>query len=179
MTGDCNLDRRVDISDAIQSLTFQFQDNEVEICYALCDVDRDGLLSVSDAIALLNVLFIDEGTLPPHAQHPVEICDGLDNDCDGEFDEGCLDTSGASLGLAWDAVSTDADGEPENLRGYRLYIGVEPGDYMWVREVGALPQARIEGLLPGQTYFFAVSAVDIHDNESRRSGEVAATTSMP
>lgn len=76
-----------------------------------------------------------------------------------------------SITLAWDPVS-----EPD-LAGYRLYVGKESGRYESAIEIGTASTYRYDGLQTGVSYYFAVSAVDRHGNESRRSSEVTHTAS--
>jgi fibronectin type 3 domain-containing protein len=73
--------------------------------------------------------------------------------------------------LAWDPVST------ADLAGYRLYVGTQSGDYETSVDIGPASAYRYQGLQPGVTYFFAVSAYDRNGLESSKSNEVAYTAS--
>jgi hypothetical protein len=66
--GDCNPDRKVDISDALRILGYLFLGSEVPPCLEACDGDDSGDLSISDAISLLGYLFL--GSSPPPAPGP-------------------------------------------------------------------------------------------------------------
>jgi len=72
--------------------------------------------------------------------------------------------------LAWDAVTNP------NLRGYRIYYGPEPGEYLQTRgqgiDAGNVTTYAIEGLASGRRYYFAVTAIDTANNESTFSNEV-------
>ena len=72
------------------------------------------------------------------------------------------------IDLTW-APNTDAD-----LAGYDIYRR-EQGQ-QWAKMNTALtdtPSYRDENVLPGQTYFYAVSAVDLRGNESPKSEETS------
>jgi hypothetical protein len=56
--GDCNLDRRVDISDAVCSLDWLFQGGAAPGCVAATDVNSDGSADIADALFLLGYLFL-------------------------------------------------------------------------------------------------------------------------
>jgi hypothetical protein len=53
-TGDANLD----ITDAVNSLSFQFTGGAAPDCVAALDFNDDGLLDISDPVALLGTLFL-------------------------------------------------------------------------------------------------------------------------
>jgi hypothetical protein len=65
--GDANLDRRVDIGDAISIFGFLFQGGAAR-CEDADDVNNDGVVDISDAVALLDFLF--RGGRPPPAPFP-------------------------------------------------------------------------------------------------------------
>lgn len=68
--------------------------------------------------------------------------------------------------------------EPD-LAGYRVYRGPAPeGPYYLIGETN-LDYFLDYGLLNGQTYFYAISAYDIHDNESELSYETVYDTPRP
>jgi hypothetical protein len=60
-----------------------------------------------------------------------------------------------------------------DIAGYRIYYGPVSGKYSFVKTVGNQPEARIFGLVPGQTYYFAVTAYDSAGTESGLSHEVS------
>jgi len=66
--------------------------------------------------------------------------------------------------LIWDAVN-DAD-------SYKIYYGTESGIYGHSENIGADTEVIVAGLINGNTYYFAVTAIDESDNES----EMATST---
>lgn len=79
--------------------------------------------------------------------------------------------STGQVSLRW-AASPEAD-----TQGYRVYYGTSSRSYRQAAGagigVGASTSAQVEGLTPGQTYYFAVTAYDKAGNESNFSAEVA------
>ena len=66
---DSNGDGRVDVSDAVHTLSALFLGGEPTDCQDAADANDDGAINLSDASATLNFLFIDNrATLPP--PHP-------------------------------------------------------------------------------------------------------------
>jgi len=59
--------------------------------------------------------------------------------------------------------------------GYRLYQGGESQVYTNVVDVGSADTTTINGLAPGVTYYFAVTAYDATGLESAFSGEISYT----
>lgn len=171
--GDCNLDRSMNLADAIVSLWYQFKSPDLTICMSLCDTNSDGLLHISDAILLLNHLFL----AGPAPEDPLltseELCDGLDNNCDRQVDEGCPASGGDELTLAWDPVRFDTQGNARNVAGYLVYFGSGSRSYIWVENAGLNLQHTVTGLVPGVTYYFAVTSYDGEGNESDFSLEVS------
>lgn len=76
-----------------------------------------------------------------------------------------------SVTLSWDAA-----GNP-NVAGYKIYYGVESGDYTNCLDVGNMTTAKVSGLVPAATYYFAATTYDTFGNESDYSNE--ATYTMP
>lgn len=83
-------------------------------------------------------------------------------------------TEGSSVFLAWNPLpSTD-------LAGYNLYYGTISGKYLQRRAVDKESQTiTIRALPVGQTYYFAVRAVNGAGEESDFSQEVAVTVGNP
>lgn len=75
----------------------------------------------------------------------------------------------ASIGLQW-SPNTESD-----LKGYRLYRGTASRQYDWSQDVGLATTVRAEGLVPGVTYYFAVTAWNTSNLESDQSNEVSYT----
>ena len=91
---------------------------------------------------------------------------------------GDIDTGGGgtnSLMLTWTAPTTNEDGSDlEDLAGYKLHFGTQPGQYTQVVTVGSFTTAEIGDLGTG-TYYLTVTAYDIYGNESDFSNEINHT----
>lgn len=72
--------------------------------------------------------------------------------------------------LSWDAVNNP------NLRGYRIYYGLESGTYLQLPgegiDTGNVTSHVIKDLASGKRYYFVVTAFDTSNNESEFSNEV-------
>ena len=80
-----------------------------------------------------------------------------------------------SLMLSWVAPTTNEDGSTlDDLAGYKLYYGTQPGQYSQVITVGDFTTSEIGGLGSG-TYYLTVTAYDIYGNESNFSNEINHT----
>ncbi len=98
-----------------------------------------------------------------------------------------MPASAATVEASWNAVSQDVNGQPESISHYMLYFGqtarpanvVHPSDpafaYDQQLNVGNVTSVQQDNLTVGQTYFFAVAAVDTAGNFSEYSGEVGIT----
>jgi hypothetical protein len=71
-----------------------------------------------------------------------------------------------SVTVAWDANT-----EPD-LAGYRIYVGLNSGDYIRMDDVGDVTEYEITGLLENTTYYLAATAYDEDNNESAFSKEL-------
>jgi len=74
--------------------------------------------------------------------------------------------SAGSVTLAWDP-STDSI-----IAGYNIYYGGASGAYTSSADAGANLTAEVDGLTPGLTYYFAVTAYDTNGFESEFSDEI-------
>jgi len=80
----------------------------------------------------------------------------------------------AQIQLSWNPPTTKADGSPlTDIAGYKIHYGQRSRTYAFTKIVGNQTSAAIAGLIPGRTYFFAVTAYDSMGNESRLSDEVS------
>jgi hypothetical protein len=70
------------------------------------------------------------------------------------------------LTFSWDA-NTETD-----LAGYRLYYGLESGQYTDNITLDAKTIYTLRDLTPGVKYYVALTAFDFYDNESGYSDEV-------
>ncbi len=73
----------------------------------------------------------------------------------------------ASVRISWQA-NTESD-----LAGYKIYYGMSPGTYTTILDVGNAVQYTFNALIPGMTYYLAVTAYDAAGNESGYSTEVS------
>ena len=83
----------------------------------------------------------------------------------------------AVVTLTWDAPTTNEDGSPVTLSGYKIYYGTLPGTYsnsVSVSGAGATPVTYTLSLSPG-TYYFAVTAISADGQESAYSNEISKT----
>ncbi|MFQ5848430.1 MAG: tetratricopeptide repeat protein [Candidatus Methylomirabilales bacterium] len=77
--------------------------------------------------------------------------------------------SAEPVSLAWDP-NPEAD-----LAGYKVYIGTSSQTYTQTIDVGHVTTYTAPDLVPGETYYFAITAYDIFANESGFSTEVSTT----
>ena len=70
-------------------------------------------------------------------------------------------------------IAWDANTEP-GVVGYRVYVGTAPWVYSQVFDAGALTKFTFQNGVPGQRYYFAVSAYATGSLEGPRSAEVSA-----
>ena len=75
----------------------------------------------------------------------------------------------AEVTLAWDP-NTESD-----LSGYKIYYGVETGNYEYSIDVGDTTSYQVAGLVENQTIYFVATAYDVNGNESEYSKEVVFT----
>lgn len=61
------------------------------------------------------------------------------------------------------------------MTGYLLYEGVASQTYTNTTDVGTNTTATVTGLVPGTTYYFAVSSYDTNGLQSPLSGEISYT----
>ena len=83
-------------------------------------------------------------------------------------------SSGASCLAATATVSWDKNPEPD-IKGYKIYYGTSSGNYdnnIWIDSPDQTSYV-FDNLQEGNTYYFAVTAVDLADQESELSDEVS------
>ena len=76
----------------------------------------------------------------------------------------------AQIRLAWDP------GAEPDLAGYKVYYGTASRTYGASIDVGKVTSYTLTGITPEQTYFIAVTAYDIFNNESAFSNEVTGVS---
>jgi hypothetical protein len=79
----------------------------------------------------------------------------------------------SSVELAWDP-STSPD-----VVDYRVYVGSAPGAYFRSSRVGNVTRHTVTDLLPGTTYYFAVTAISRVELESEFSNTVSGQIDLP
>ncbi len=80
-----------------------------------------------------------------------------------------------SLMLSWIPPTTNEDGTTLiDLAGFKLYYGIQSGQYSQVINVGDYTTVEIGDLGTG-TYYLAITAYDTYGNESRFSNEIYHT----
>lgn len=83
------------------------------------------------------------------------------------------DTGPGYVDLKWD-LSDEAE-----LIGYNIYYGKTSGQYTRLRTVGKINRYRIDGLINGEAYYFAITAYDQLNRESDYSDEVGIIINQP
>jgi hypothetical protein len=73
------------------------------------------------------------------------------------------------VSLAWDPSTS------EDVVGYKVYVGLSPGNYGDPIVIGNQTSYTVTGLSDGNTYYFAATAYDQSGNESGFSNEVSTT----
>jgi len=79
-----------------------------------------------------------------------------------------------ACGLAKAAMSTTLQWNPNtdpSIAGYNVYYGSASRNYTNVINVGAVTSTTVDGLVEGQTYYFAVTAYTFDGEESDYSNE--------
>ena len=72
--GDANGDKKVNIADAVYTLFFLYRQGPEPTCMRAADVDDDGMVDTTDALALFGFLFDNEGPLSsPHGRCGVDL----------------------------------------------------------------------------------------------------------
>lgn len=84
-----------------------------------------------------------------------------------------IDTGDGYVYLRWNRDPTSL------LGGYNIYYSMTSGRYLHRKQVGLVDEFYITGLNNGETYFFAITALDTAGNESDYSDEVAITVGYP
>jgi len=78
----------------------------------------------------------------------------------------------SSVTLSWDAPTTNEDGTPlTDLAGYKIYYGLNSGDYTVNIDTGNVTTYQVNNLTEGVTYYFAIDAYDYSGNQSNYSNE--------
>jgi len=85
------------------------------------------------------------------------------------------------LSLSWQAPVSRSDGSaisPGEIRSYRIYFGLNSGEYVSVYEItDGSTQVILQGVPPGD-YFVVVTAVDGQGRESAYSEEILKAVNL-
>ncbi|MBN1258966.1 fibronectin type III domain-containing protein [Candidatus Peregrinibacteria bacterium] len=84
-----------------------------------------------------------------------------------------VDTGSGYAELKWDMT------KEEDRAGYFLYYGKTSGQYTRQRNVGDVGRYKLDGLLNGETYYFAVTAYDGQGRETDYSDEAGVIIGQP
>ena len=68
--------------------------------------------------------------------------------------------------LSWAPPTTNTDGTPADLLGFRIYLGSSPQNLQPIRLVSALDTSVVIDNLPVGQHYFAVTAVSLNGAES-------------
>lgn len=68
--------------------------------------------------------------------------------------------------LSWAPPTTNTDGSPADLLGFRVYRGSSPQSLQPIRLVSALDTSVVIDSLPVGQHYFAVTAVSLNGAES-------------
>ncbi len=92
-------------------------------------------------------------------------------------DDGLPEPGTGAATLAWVPPLENTDGSAlENLSGYRIHYGTQPGNYEFTISIdnAGITRYVVEDLAPG-TYYFAVTAITASGVESDPSEEASKT----
>ncbi len=74
------------------------------------------------------------------------------------------------IALSWDPITS------EPIGGYRVYVGTEPGEFLYTLDTDRpTASAIVRGLQPGSTYHFAITAILDQRESEEKSDTVSAT----
>lgn len=98
----------------------------------------------------------------------------------GGSDSGSVQVRGAPVGtgtamLSWAPPTTNTDGTPADLLGFRIYLGPSPQNLQPIRLVSALDTSVVIDSLSAGQHYFAVTAVSLNGAESAFSNIEAKT----
>ena len=85
------------------------------------------------------------------------------------FTPACTDNGTATAVLSWIPPTTDKDGAPISLMGFRIFCKTTAGNLQWIATAGALDTTLAVNNLVSGTLTFAVTAVSIDGVESEYS----------
>tara|TARA_R110000782_G_scaffold39576_1_gene91811 strand:- start:1331 stop:1996 length:666 start_codon:yes stop_codon:yes gene_type:complete len=102
----------------------------------------------------------------------ISVSDGNATATLSAFSIAVSQSADASMSISWTAPTENTDGSPlMNLAGYRIYYGLEEGNYPNMVEVNTAGTTTIlvENLVPG-TYYVVATSINSDGVESEQSG---------
>lgn len=102
----------------------------------------------------------------------ISVSDGNLSASLSDFAIAVSQSADASMSISWTAPTENTDGSPlTNLSGYRIYYGLEEGNYPNMVEVNTAgtTTVMIENLVPG-TYYVVATSINANGVESEQSG---------
>jgi hypothetical protein len=106
----------------------------------------------------------------------IAVSDGELNNTLGPFSIEVVASATGSALLSWLAPTENTDGSPlQDLAGYIVYWGTAPGDYTSSEVLSnpGISSLVVDNLLPGQTYFFTMTAYNSDGLESDFSNQAS------
>ena len=103
----------------------------------------------------------------------ISVSDGSASASLSPFSINVADVANGSTSLSWSAPTQNVDGSSlTDLAGYTIYYGTSPGTYSEEIRIDnpSLSTYTVDNLVPN-TYYFAMTAFNAADEESRLSGE--------
>jgi len=88
-------------------------------------------------------------------------------------DDLTANTGSGYIDLEWDAP------EDSERSGFNIYYGKVSGQYSRRRNIGEYDNYRLDGLTDDETYYLAVTAYDLYNQESEYSNEVGIIVNEP
>jgi hypothetical protein len=117
------------------------------------------------------------GDVGSYSNIRITVSDGQASASTSNFTVEVTQVSTASTTLSWAAPTENEDGTAlTDLAGYKIYYGTSSRNYTTeiLIDNPSITTYLVENLSPG-TYYFAATALNIADEESRYSGELIRT----
>jgi hypothetical protein len=83
--------------------------------------------------------------------------------------------------VSWDPPTEYSDGTPlplENIAGYKIHYGTQPGIYSQVIDAGNVTNYLVSGLAPNIPYYFVIGCYDLDGFEGAYSDEITRTRNI-
>jgi len=138
-----------------------------------CDLNADGRVDATDVQAAIN-MSVGVSSCAANIVG-ANVCNVIvvQRVINASMGAACL----ASTGLHVVALTWTPSTSP-NVTNYKIYRGTTSGSYTLLQTVGAISSFTDTTVLSGQTYYYAIAAVD-NTGEGPKSGEIVATIGTP